>query len=110
MSFNEQLEEIIAKDNRGIDILPKLQSVLPRKALLTICKSFIRPHFDYGGLIYDQLYNYLFHAKLESYQFKVVLVMTVAIKESPPENLYHELGIEHLSSRPWLKVFFLRNI
>ena len=80
--------------------------MLPRKALLTIYKSFIRPHFDYGDLVYDQLYNYLFHAKLESYQFKVVLVMPVAIKESSPEDLYHELGIEHLRSRPWLKVFF----
>ena len=41
LSFNEHLEKV----NRGIAILPKLQTVLPREALLFI-KSFIRPHFD----------------------------------------------------------------
>ena len=67
LSFNEHLETVFAKVNRGIAILRKLQTVLPREALLTIYKSFIRPHFD---VIYDQSYNDLFHAKLESYQQK----------------------------------------
>ena len=36
LSFNEYLESVFAKTNRGIAILRKLQSVLPREALLTI--------------------------------------------------------------------------
>ena len=52
--------------------------MLPRETLLTIHKSFIRPHF--GDVIYDQLYNDSFHAKLESYQYKAALAMTGAIK------------------------------
>ena len=67
LSFNEYLETVFAKVNGGIAILWKLQTVLPREALLTFYKSFIRPHFDYGDVIYDQLYNDSFHAKLESY-------------------------------------------
>ena len=27
---------------------------LPRSALLTIYKSFIRPHLDYGDILYDR--------------------------------------------------------
>ena len=57
LSFNEYLETALAKVNRGITILRKLQSMLPREVLLTIYKSLIRPDFDYGGVIYDQSYN-----------------------------------------------------
>ena len=52
LSFNEHLETVLAKVNRFIAILYKLQSVLPREALLTIYKSFVRPHFDYGDVTF----------------------------------------------------------
>ena len=66
LSFNEHLETVLVKVNRGIAILREFQSVLPREALLTIYKSLICPHFDYGVVRYDQLYIYLFNVKLES--------------------------------------------
>ena len=103
LSFNKRLETVFAKVNRGIVILLKHQTVLPREALLTIDKSFICPHFDYGDVIYDQSYNDSFRAKLESYQYKAVLAMTGAIKGSSTEKLYQELGIEHLRSRRWFR-------
>ena len=103
LSFNEYLESVFAKANRGIAILRKLQSVLPREALLTIYKSFIRPHFDYGDVIYDQSYNDSFHSKLESYQYKAALAMTGATKGPSTEKLYQELGIEHLRSKRWFR-------
>ena len=81
--------------------------MLPREALLTIYKSFIRPPFEYGDVIYDQSYNNSFHAKLESYQYKVALAMIGAIKGSSTEKLYQELGIEHLPSRRWFRKLFL---
>ena len=70
--------------------------MLPREALLAIDKLFIHPHFDYGDMIYDQSCNDSFHAKLESYQDKAILVMTGAIKGLSTEKLCHELWIEHL--------------
>ena len=103
LSFNEHLETVFAKLNRGIAILRKLQSVLSREALLIIYKSFIRPHFDYGHVIYDQSYNDSFHAKLESYQYKAALAMTGAIKRLSIEKLYQEIGIEHLHSKCWFR-------
>ena len=38
-------------------LLRKLQPKLPCRSLLIINKSFIRPNFDYGDVIYDQPYN-----------------------------------------------------
>ena len=99
LSFNEHFETVFAKNNRGIAILRKLQTVLPREAVLTIYKSFNRPHFDYGDVIYDQSYNDSFHGKLESYQYKAALAMTGAIKRSSTQKLYQELGIQHLRPR-----------
>ena len=80
LSFNEHLETVLTEVSRGIVILRNIQSVLPREAVLTFSKSFIHPHFDYSNAIYAQLYNYSFHAKLESYQYKAVLAMTGAIE------------------------------
>ena len=45
LGFDEYLETVFVKANRGIAILRKYQSVLPREALLTIYKSFIMSQF-----------------------------------------------------------------
>ena len=47
-----QKQEKISKACKGIDVIRKLHYVLPRHSLLTIYKSFIRPHLDYGDIIY----------------------------------------------------------
>ena len=67
LSFNEHLENFLARINISITILCKIQSVLPRETLLTTNKLFISPHFDYGDVIYDPSYNDSFHSKLEYY-------------------------------------------
>ena len=103
LSFNKHLETVFAKVNRSIAILRKLQTALPREVLLTIYKSFIHHHFDYGDVIYDQSYKDSFHAKLESYQYKASLAMTGAIKGSSTETFYQELGVEQICSRRWFR-------
>ena len=64
LSFENHLKMILNKVNKTIGLLCKLQNMLPRSSLLTIYKSFIRPHLDYGDIIYDQAYNASFHQKL----------------------------------------------
>ena len=66
------------KISETIGLLRKLQNILPRPALLTIYKCLIRPHLDYGDIIYDQAYNLSFH-QLESIQFNAALALTGAI-------------------------------
>ena len=54
LNFQEHLKNILNKVNKTIGLLRKLQNILPREPLLTIYKSFVRPHLDYGDVIYDQ--------------------------------------------------------
>ena len=57
LNFKSHLREKCSKFNKEIGIIKKLQNTLPRQALLTIYKSFVRPHLDYGDIIYDQPYK-----------------------------------------------------
>ena len=43
------------------------------KTLLTIYKSFVRPHLDYGDILYYQPYNESMNSKLESIQYNATL-------------------------------------
>ena len=76
LNFEEHLSKVESKVNKTIGIIRKLQNVLPRSALITIYKSFIRPHLDYGDIKYDKAFNESFHAKLESLQYNATLAIT----------------------------------
>ena len=49
-------------------MIEKLKVTL-RSSLLTICKSFIRPHLDYENVIYDQPSNNRLSETIESVQY-----------------------------------------
>ena len=54
LDFNLYLKNVQNKANKTIGLLRKLQNTLPRTSLITIFKSYIRPHLDYGDIIYDR--------------------------------------------------------
>ena len=89
-------DNIISKVDKTIELLRKLQAVLPRPSLVTIYEAFIRPHLDYGDIIYDQAYKESFHQKLESIQYNAALAITGAIVGTYRGRLYQELGLESL--------------
>ena len=99
LTIDEHLPNVSNKISKTIGLLQKLQNILPRPALLTIYKCFIRPHLDYGDIIYDQAYNLSFHKKLESIQYNAALALTGDIRGSSREKLYQELGLESLQLR-----------
>ena len=84
-------------------MIRKLQPVIPRAALLTIYKPFLRPHLYYGDVIYNRAFNESFQNKLESVQYNAALAITGAIRGSSREKLYQELGLESLKSRRWYR-------
>ena len=102
-NFQEHIKNILTKVNKTIGLLRKLQNILPRESLLTIFKSFVRPHIDYGDVIYDQSSNNTFHQKMESVQSNAALAITGAIRGSSKEKLYQELGLESLQQRRWYR-------
>ena len=44
---------------KGIGVIKRLSKMLPQHSLLTIYKSFVWPHFDYGDILCDQPYKSL---------------------------------------------------
>ena len=60
LTFNDHINEKIGKAMKGVSLLRKLQCSLPRSSLLTIYESFIRPHLDYGEVIYDKVPKYIY--------------------------------------------------
>ena len=92
------------KAYKGIAVLRKLHNIIPRNYLLTIYKSFIRPHLDYGDIIYHQPNNRsLFQPnfKIESIQYQTALVVTVTMHGTSQTKLYNELGIESVKLKQW---------
>ena len=99
LNFEYHLKEKCVKFNKGIGIIKNLQNRLPRQALSTIYKSFVRPHLDYGDIIYDQPNNESFCQKFESHQYNAALFITGAIRGTSQTKIYTELGLEYLKFR-----------
>ena len=102
LNFSEHLKTIFQKTNKAIGLLRKLQTLLPRAPLITIYKSFIRPHLDYGDMIYDQTFNMSSQQKMETIQYNAALAITGAIRSSSREKLYQELGLKTPKSSKYL--------
>ena len=64
LNFQEHIKNLLTKVNKTVGLLRKLENILPRGSLLTIFKSFVRSHPDYGDFIYDQSFNNTFHQKM----------------------------------------------
>ena len=86
--FGEHLSYITNKVNTCIGLLRKLQKRLRSRLLVNIRKSFIRPHFDYGDVIFDQAYNKSFHENLEFLQYNASLAITGVTEGALEEKLY----------------------
>ena len=87
------MKVITTKVNKAIGLLQKLQKASLRLVLVTMCKAFVRPHLDYGDMIYDQAYNETFHQKLESIQYIACLALSGAIR-----------GSSKRKSFPWIRL------
>ena len=64
LNFNSHIDQKIKKRNKLMGIIRILSVNLPRNALLTIYKSFTRPHLDYDDVLYDKPNNEHFQNKI----------------------------------------------
>ena len=99
LDFSLHLKNVQNKVNKTIGLLRKLQDTLPRTSLITIFKSFIRPHPDYGDKIYDRAHDTSFHENVESIQYNAALAITGGVRGTSREKLYRELVFESLQQR-----------
>ena len=103
LSYEHHLKFVLNKVKKTIGLLRKFQQILPRQSLITIYKSFIRPHLDYGDIVYDRAFNESFHKNLESIQYNAAIAVTEAVRGTCSEKLFQELRLESLQSRRWLR-------
>ena len=99
LSLLNHFKTVFEKTNEKVGLLRKLQLVLARSSLLIIYKLLVRPHLDYGNIIYNQGYKTAFHQKMEAVQYNAALAITGAIKTSSKEKLYLELSLETLLTK-----------
>ena len=89
------------KISKTLGLLQKLHDLLPRSALITIYKAFVRPYLDYGKILYDQAYNMSFHHKLKFIQYNACLAITGAIrgknftKNQVQNHFSYDIGTEN---------------
>ena len=99
LDFKLHIDKKIKIYNTLIGLIRRFSVNVPRKALVTICKSFIRPHLDYGDILYDKPEkNENFQNKLEKAQYRACLAITGAIQGTSRQKLYDKLSL-HLISR-----------
>ena len=82
LSYEHHIKSILNKVNKTIGLLRKFQLILPRHSLITIYKTFIRPHLDYGDVIYNHTFNESFHQHLESIQYNAAIAITGTIRHN----------------------------
>ena len=75
-NFNSHIDQKTKKCNKIIGLRRRLSVNLPRNALLTIYKSFIRPHLHYDDILYDKPSNDNFQSKMKKVQDRACLAIT----------------------------------
>ena len=122
LSFSAHIKAAISKTRKGIGLLKYLSKYLPRHTLNELYKLYVRPHLDYGDVIYhipskvcefsQSIILPSLMEKLESVQYSAALAVTGTWRGTSRDKLYAELGWESLSSRRWSRrlTFFYKII
>ena len=63
LSYEHHIKSILNKVNKTIGLLRNFQPRPLRHFLITIYKTFVRPHLDYGEVIYGRASNESFHQR-----------------------------------------------
>ena len=103
LTFNDHITSKLTTVNKLTSTLRKLYHYMPRDSLVTIYKSFIRPHLDYADVIFDKPSNATFSNRIESAQYNAALAITGTIRGTSKEKLYEELGFETMKDRRWFR-------
>ena len=100
LNFSKHIHEAVRKATKGLSLLKYLSKYVPRKILNLSYKLYVRPHLDYGDVIYHNQREDLMHL-VEQIQYKAALIVTGCWQGTSRVKLYDELGWESLSDRRW---------
>ena len=100
LGFQRHVREAIIKARKGIGINHFLSKYVSRNVLDQIYKLYVRPHLDYGDIVYHR-YDLEFAKRLESIQYSATLVVSGTWRRTNTDKLYEELSWEILYYRRW---------
>ena len=106
LSFQSHIREAILKARRGIGIIKYISKYVSRNVLDQVYKLYVRPHLDYGDIIYhrydpEMILNVT--KRLEQTRYHTALAVTGAWRGTNRQKLYDELGWEELYHRRWYR-------
>ena len=102
LNFSKHIKEKVAIAMKGISFLKMLSKYVNRNVLSLSYKMYIRPHLDYGDVIYHNQRADLMDL-VERVQYKAALIVSGCWQGTSRSKLYEELGWESLSNRRWLR-------
>ena len=106
LNFQSHVREKIVSARRGIGVIRYMSRYVTREVLDQMYKLYVRPHLDYGDIIYhkyDPELNLDFTKKLEATQYSAALAVSGAWCGTNKYKLYEELGWESLYHRRWYR-------
>ena len=106
LNFQSHIREAIMKARRGIGIISYLSKYVSRDVLDQVYKLYVRPHLDYGDIIYHRFDPNMvldLTKKLEQTQYSAALAVTGASRGTNRQRLFEELGWENLYDRRWYR-------
>ena len=112
LNFSKHIHESIVSATRGLSLMKYLSRFVSRGVLDLSYKLYVRPHLDYGDVIYHGQGADLM-GLVEQIQYKAGLIVSGCWQGTSREKLYDELGWESLSDRRWGRrmalFYYIRN-
>ena len=106
LTFRKHIKEAISKAKKGLALMKFLSKYLTPKVLDQTFKMYVRPHLDYGDVIFhNQLVDMM--DSLESIQYQAGLIVSNCWKGTNKDKLYKQLGWESLAQRRIFRRFSL---
>ena len=102
LNFDKHIREAIITAQKGLSLLKFLSKYVSRKVLDQCYKLYVRPHLDYGDVIYHNQREDLMRL-IEQVQYKAALIVSGCWKGTSRFKLYDELGWESLADRRWAR-------
>jgi len=102
LNFNKHIKEAILTAQKGLSLLKYLSKYVSRDVLNLSYKLYVRPHLDYGDVIYHNQRKDLMKL-LEQVQYKAAIIVSGCWQGTNRSKLYDELGWESLTDRRWAR-------
>ena len=102
LNFSKHVKEAVLKALKGVSLLKYLSKYVDSYVLNLSYKLYVRPHLDYGDIIYHNQRSDLMKL-IEQVQYKAALIVSGCWQGTSRERLYEELGWESLCERRWAR-------